>query len=1326
MTSRRRSGRRKAVTASLTAVLTALATTSFVGLAMAPAHAATTWYVAPAPTGNATASCGTSAAPCTTVSIVLAKAGFAAGDTINVAPGVYTDRPGIVTKGANIIGTGSGVVFDGGGTSYAMAMNSGANPAQTLSLTNVTLRNGNYVLGGGLPVITGTANLTDVTVTGNKGNEGGGVYVSSGANLNVTRGSFTNNTATAANSSYPGWGGAIYAYSNTTVNVDGTQLTGNVANGGGYANGGIGGAILTNGTTTVKNATFRNNAANASGGSGLSGYGGSIYSGAPLTISDTTVDGGTTTPNALVGGGLAAVAKVTATNVTITGNTAAAAGGVLLSNANASFADSAITANKATNASYGLGGGIDAIGPAAGGNPVPLVLDNTDVTGNDAALGGGGLSNAARVNTTLRNGSSISDNTSVYGAGVINAGSLTTTGSAISGNASSYQGGGVYNGSNTVADAPALSLTNTSVDDNSAAYGGGGIVTLVRASATVSGGTISGNSANGGGGVIVGDGAAIGIDGTELVDNTATSVGGGAVLNAGTANLSHVRLHNNHATHTTGLTGLGAAVWSGSSTANAATKLSIRSSTLSNNDGYAGSAVLTYSTGTGATNAASIDNSTVVGNTNSSNVGALEFLHPATVTNSTITDNTAVGGPGALYGTQTVLAGDIFSGNSVKSCAGSVTDGGYNLADPGDNSCAFTTGKHDIAAAPQLGVLGNNGGPTQTRKPGPLSPALDAVPAGTSTGATNAVTGDPVTLCASGSFDQRDTNRPQGAKCDIGSVEVVQAPPVLSGPSSADYSVGNAGAPVTFTATGTPAATITASGDIPTGVSVHDNGDGTATLSGTPAAGTGGDHTITIKATNEAGSDTLTFTLDVHQAPAISGPAADTFTVGQHGGPDVFMMTSGHPTASFSKAGALPNGVDLTDGGSGSASIEGTPAAGTGGVYPITVKAANGTTPDATAPFTLTVNEAPSVDGPASSTFTVGSAGSSAAFTSTGYPAATLSATGLPGGLHLTAGKITGTPEAGAGGEYDVTVQASNGIGAPATMTSHVVVNEKPGVVGPAAVRFVVGSANSVGFTGTGYPRAHLSVSGDVPTGLSFADNGDGSGTLSGTAAASAVGEHQITVTASNGSGPNATQQVTVEVVPPLAISTTTLPDAAYGSRYGVNVKAVGGMPPYSFSVVSGSLPAGLALGSDGQITGTPTGAPGTSTFTVKVVDGDNPAQARTQELSLKVVKGDTALAVSPVVLKLGPGLLDLGLDVGIVKATLTGGPFATPVAGQTIVFKVGSATVCTGVTGANGVARCVLTPVGILQVTLGGGVSAAYAGNAYWNPSSGAAGLIG
>jgi hypothetical protein len=87
---------------------------------------------------------------------------------------------------------------------------------------------------------------------------------------------------------------------------------------------------------------------------------------------------------------------------------------------------------------------------------------------------------------------------------------------------------------------------------------------------------------------------------------------------------------------------------------------------------------------------------------------------------------------------------------------------GYNFSD--DATCDLTgTGDRESAGDPVLGALASNGGPTQTRLPGDTSPLIDGVPLAQcqADGATGVAT------------DQRGITRPQGAGCDIGSVEVV-------------------------------------------------------------------------------------------------------------------------------------------------------------------------------------------------------------------------------------------------------------------------------------------------------------------------------------------------------------------------------------------------------------------------------------------------------------------------------------------------------------------------------------------------------------------------
>ena len=147
---------------------------------------------------------------------------------------------------------------------------------------------------------------------------------------------------------------------------------------------------------------------------------------------------------------------------------------------------------------------------------------------------------------------------------------------------------------------------------------------------------------------------------------------------------------------------------------------------------------------------------------------------------------------------------------------------------------------------------------------------------------------------------------------------------------------------------------------MPSGVTFVDNGNGTATLGGTPAAGTGGTYTLTFTAANGVAPDaTQSFTLTVNQAPAITSANSTTFTVGTAG--SFTVTTTGFPTPALSESRALcPAGVTFVDNGNGTATLSGTPAAGTGGTYHADDhRRQRRRQPDATQSFTLTVNQAP-------------------------------------------------------------------------------------------------------------------------------------------------------------------------------------------------------------------------------------------------------------------------------------------------------------------------------------------------------------------------------
>src|SRR5208337_111905 len=76
-----------------------------------------------------------------------------------------------------------------------------------------------------------------------------------------------------------------------------------------------------------------------------------------------------------------------------------------------------------------------------------------------------------------------------------------------------------------------------------------------------------------------------------------------------------------------------------------------------------------------------------------------------------------------------------------------------------------------------------------------------------------------------------------------------------------------------------------------------------------------------------------------------------------------------------------------------------------------------------------------------------------------------------------------------------------------------------------------------------------------------------------------------------------------------LFVATSTLQNGVVGDTYSQTLFATGGLPPYTWSIDSGSLPVGLSLSSSGVIAGTTTVA-GDSAFTVRVTDSQSPTKA--------------------------------------------------------------------------------------------------------------------
>ncbi len=129
-------------------------------------------------------------------------------------------------------------------------------------------------------------------------------------------------------------------------------------------------------------------------------------------------------------------------------------------------------------------------------------------------------------------------------------------------------------------------------------------------------------------------------------------------------------------------------------------------------------------------------------------------------------------------------------------------------------------------------------------------------------------------------------------------------------------------------------------------------------------------------------------------------------------------------------------------------------------------------------------------------------------------------------------------------------------------------------------------------------------VDGRLPGGTKLFDFAGSTGLVNGIP--TTAGTFTFTVQVKDTTRATDTETFTIEVLPPEppSITTVTLSDGTVGEFYCCgNLFAIGGVQPYAWSVVAGTLPPGLELPRrENTISGTPTTA-GTFTFTVRVTD---------------------------------------------------------------------------------------------------------------------------
>ena len=152
----------------------------------------------------------------------------------------------------------------------------------------------------------------------------------------------------------------------------------------------------------------------------------------------------------------------------------------------------------------------------------------------------------------------------------------------------------------------------------------------------------------------------------------------------------------------------------------------------------------------------------------------------------------------------------------------------------------------------------------------------------------------------------------------------------------------------------------------------------------------------------------------------------------------------------------------------------------------------------------------------------------------------------------------------------------------------------------PAAETTVEYNAR-VRIKGGTFPYAYSLVYGMLPPGLFL----DGSyGNISGMPTTS--GSYTFAIGVTDLLNAYAEREFGIQVTEKLEIvSGSPLTGGTRGTAYFLSIEATGGTLPYTFSRVSGTLPSGMSLLSNGNLTGTPVSV-GAYDFTVRVTDSSN------------------------------------------------------------------------------------------------------------------------
>jgi hypothetical protein len=278
-------------------------------------------------------------------------------------------------------------------------------------------------------------------------------------------------------------------------------------------------------------------------------------------------------------------------------------------------------------------------------------------------------------------------------------------------------------------------------------------------------------------------------------------------------------------------------------------------------------------------------------------------------------------------------------------------------------------------------------------------------------------------------------------------------------------------------------------------------------------------------------------------------------------------------------------------------------------------------------PATLTVQTVPQVTG--QPTGAVVNTGLPASFTAaaSGNPTPTVTwqvstdggttFTDVPG---ATSGTYTFTTAAGeSGNEYQAVF--SNAAGSATSNPATLTLDTLPVVgINPTPVTVIAGHSASFTASASAVPSPTVQWQVSTDGGSTFtAIGGATAGTYSLVTALTQNGDqYRAAFTNPVGTVYSSAALLTVDPVPPLSITTTSLPagqvySSTHKVKYSATLAATSGNPPYQWKVTAGSLPNGLKLSkTKGTISGKASFA-GSFTFTVEVLDKKGPGPLHLQ-----------------------------------------------------------------------------------------------------------------